>query len=164
MLSRPPSLVDIQSIVNTCVARDIPTLAIDQNIGWLGRMRRDIDFTINQLEQIKKTRVRSQNHRDMMNALAEQFYDTDAVDMDRNTRIQIIIQRLGCNKERANAVCDLIEQWCMRQKRKNRNEEICLRYASGKSKASLARQYGLSRQHIYNILSESHRYLYMSKK
>ena len=81
MFDRPQNLVDIQSIVNTCVARDIPTLTIDQNIGWLERMQRDINFTIDQLEQIKKSRSRAQKHRDDMNMIAKEFYDSDCLDM-----------------------------------------------------------------------------------
>lgn len=160
----PKNIVDINTIINTCVASEIPTLTIDQNINWLARMRKDIEFTIDQLTRIKKARDNAQRHRDNMNDIAKQFYDADALDMDRNTRILIIIQRLGCDKDRANAICDLIDAWCKRKKRDNRNEEICLRYASGQTKASLARDFGLSRQHVYNILSEGHRYLYMNKK
>ena len=156
--------IDIQHIINKCVAQNIPTMAIDQNIGWLSRMRKDIDFTINQLEQVKKSRQRAQDHRDKMNNIASMFYDDDALDMDRNTRIQIIIQRLGCDKDYAHAVCDLIDAWCSRKKRENRNEEICLKHASGRTKASLAREYGISRQHVYNILSDSHRFCFMRKK
>jgi hypothetical protein len=159
----PKNLVDINTIINTCVASDIPTLTIDQNINWLARMRKDIEFTIDQLTRIKNARDNAQKHRDKLNSVAKQFYDDDALDMDRNTRILIIIQRLGCNKEHANAICDLIESWCTRKKRDNRNEEICLKYATGKSKASLAREFGISRQHIYNIIGASHRYCFNRK-
>ena len=88
----PKNLVDINTIINTCVASDIPTLTIDQNINWLARMRKDIEFTIDQLTRIKKARDNAQRHRDKLNSVAKQFYDDDALDMDRNTRILIIIQ------------------------------------------------------------------------
>lgn len=158
-----PSGSDISSIVTLCHAKNIPTVLIDQNIGWLERQKKDIDFTINQLEQVKKTRQRTENHRKMMNNLASMFYDGDALDMDRETRILIIIQRLGCNRDRAESVCDLIEKWCKRKRRENRNEEICVQHAAGKTITAIAREHNISRQQVYNILENSDRYNFIRK-
>lgn len=159
-----PSIKDISSIVTLCHARNIPTVLIDQNIGWLERQKKDIDFTINQLEQVKKTRQRTENHRKMMNDLARQFYDGDALGMDRETRILIIIQRLGCDRHRAESLCDLIEKWAKRKQRENRNEEICVQHAAGKTITAIAREHKISRQQVYNIIEKSDRYNYLRTK
>lgn len=158
------ALIDINSMVTKAVVRKIPTLSLDQNIGFLQRQKQSIEHTIYRLECVKKERKRAQNHRDKMNELAALFYDTDALDMPKNTRIQIIMQRLGCDKSRANALVDMIEQWCIRKKREIRNEAICVEHSHGRPITALARQYGLSRQHIYNILDDSHKHSYLRHK
>jgi len=152
MFDTPQNIADINSIVNTCVAREIPSLVIDQNIGWLSRMRRDIDFTINQLEHLKKSRDHQRNHRNLMNDLADELID-DNGHLDDNVRIQIIIQRIGCNKKRAWEILELIKSKYARKKRDERNKIIALKHKSGLSITKLAHEYDLSRQQIYNIIS-----------
>lgn len=152
------NLHDINAIIASCVARDIPTLHIDQNIGWLSRVRSDIDFTISQLEQLKSARKRAQDHRDKMNALASEIYHEDDLNRSRSDWLKVIFQRFGCNKDTANAICDIVMAKIARKKRQYRNQQICIKHSCGETVTALARQYKISRQQVYNVLSDKHRF------
>jgi|GEM_PF-1717834 len=155
------SVCDVNNIINQAVARDIPTLVIDQNIGWLTRMRCDIDYTINRLEQVKKQRSRSQKWRDSLNNVAREFCDTENIDMDMRTRMLIIQQRLGCDPDRARAIATLVHAWAKRKRRKNRNDEISALRDAGVSVTELSRRYDLTRAQIYTIIADARRHRYL---
>lgn len=157
----PENIRDVNGIISKAVARNIPTLVLDQNIGWLVRMRRDIDYTIKRLEQVKKERSRTQKWRDDLNDLARQFYDPESLDMDMRTRIMIIQQRLGCDTKRAKDIAAIVDAWSKRKRRLNRNDEIATLHSAGTSVTELSRRYGLTRPQIYNIIADAKRHKFL---
>lgn len=151
-MDRTKNLVDIQTIVNTSVAQNIPTVLIDQNIGWLKRIKNDAEFTIGQLEHVKNSRKRAKDYRDKMQATADLFLDDEDL-LDKNSKIRVIIQRLGCDKKRAYEIYDIILRRNRQRKKSERNKKIVLKHLTGQSKTSIAREYGISRQQVHNIIA-----------
>ncbi len=135
--------------------RNIPTVEIDQNIGWLNQVKADCDFKISRLEQLKSERKRSQEWRDGINDVASQFYDMDALHLNNETRASIIKQRLGCNDKRANELAEIVGRWAKNEKRKQRDELICYAHEVGFSAIKIAEQHNISRQQVHNVIKKN---------
>lgn len=136
-------------------SRDLPTVEIDQNINWLSEVKKDCEFKVHMLQNIKKERLRVQRWRDGVNELAQQFCDPQSVHLDKDTRIGIIQQRLGCNHKRASDLADIVTSWANNYMRKERNAVIMNELKSGISATEIAKKHSISRQHVYNIKREN---------
>ncbi|PCI54044.1 MAG: hypothetical protein COB36_11095 [Alphaproteobacteria bacterium] len=145
------------ALINLTVSkyRNVPTIEIDQNIGWLNQVKADCDFKISRLEQLKSERRRSQAWRDDINAIARQFFDMDALHLDNDTRTGIIKQRLGCDDKRARDLAEIVGRWAKNEKRKQRDELICYAHKVGFSAIKIAEQHDISRQQVHNVLKKS---------
>jgi hypothetical protein len=148
----PPDVARINRSISFYLWRQIPTGELEQTIGWLDDIKRDCEFKISEIESIKRDRERVENWRKNMNKLAKQFYDDDALHLDVDTRQKIVQQRLGCEPNRARHIAENVHAWAKRQRRKNRDAEICMKRRAGVKPKDLAAEYGISRQQIHNIV------------
>lgn len=149
----PPTIAVISRTISKY--RHVPTIEIEQNISWLGEVKKDCDQKIKCLEQLKIERRRSQVWRDDLNAIARQFYDTEALDYDLDMRAAIIKQRLGCDDKRAYALAVLVNKWAKNERRKQRDEQIKYAHGIGFSAIKIAEQHGISRQQVHNIIKKN---------
>lgn len=143
---------------------DVPTQEIENNIIWLDIQRRNISNQIDTLKRIKKDRERAKKWRDDINALARQFYDDDSLDMDIETRIKIIQQRLGCEFSQAKAIADNVQSWTKEKRRKIRDENICYEYRNGIAAVTLAKKHNISRQQVHNIVKRDEKIEYLRRR
>ncbi|MCB9980764.1 MAG: hypothetical protein H6863_06495 [Rhodospirillales bacterium] len=132
--------------------RNIPTPELEQTIGWLDDIRRDCDYKISEIEAIISDRQRTEKWRKNINSLARQFYDPDSIHLDIEARYQIVMQRLDVQPHIARHIAERVHTWAKRKRRENRNAQICLKHDAGTKKTDLAREYGISRQQVHNIL------------
>lgn len=150
----PDSVAVMNRSMSFYIARDVPTGEIDQIIGWLGSIRDDCAYKISQLEKLKQERDRTERWRRNINDLARQFFDPDSLHLDLETRQKIIQQRLGCEWHIALNIAEQVATWAKKQRRKKRDAEICLKSDAGAKPGALAKEYGLTRQQVHNILKD----------
>jgi len=132
--------------------RQVPTVELDQNIGWLEHKISDCMRKIDLIRIEKGNRQRAKAWRDNYNAIVQQFCDPETLHYSIETRAGIVKQRLGCSDERALQIAKSVSIWVARKLRENRNKEIVFFRGAGMSVAKIAKMKNLSRQQVHNIL------------
>lgn len=151
------NIAQTNSAISHYIARGTPTGEINHAISWLKAVRDDCDFKIDQLKKIKQERDRAKAWRDNINGVAKDFYGAEYDHLDDKTMIRIIMQRLDIDHKRAQTILDLIAQWRKKEKTKIRNDLIILDCHSGLTPSKIARKHGISRQQVYNIITDHKR-------
>lgn len=134
--------------------RHVPTVEIDQNIGWLDHVISDCEFKIDLLRSEKKARARSQAWRKNFKSIVAQFCDDDSLDLDIYTRTKIIQQRLGCEWEYAQSIAERVQKHAKARLRFFRDQQIRLDHGMGRKPVDIAKKHSLTRQQVYNILKK----------
>lgn len=151
-----PSISDNLAQINRDVSGylwgNVPTREIDQTCFWLEQIKADCDFKINELKNIKADRERAQKWRNKMNAVTEDFYNEDFLQLNDEAKLDMIQNNLQCDRSKAEFIGMQIDKRVKHNKRKNRNIEIKNAHINGASVTKLAEKHELSRQQIYNIL------------
>lgn len=159
MYETPQNIAVINNSVSRYIWGDIPTREIDQAINWLNTVKADCDFKIDQLVKVKKDRQRSQEWRDNLKALADDFAARDFVDVSLDD-IRLEVDKRYHNQywitEAHKAqIAKYVHRNAIEESLRLRNIRIALKRQNGVSVAKIAKEYDLSRQQIYDILSKT---------
>lgn len=151
----PKSLAAMNRSMSDFLWTNPPTREIDVAIVWLQEMVTDCQFKIDRLQALKNDRERARAHADKIDGLAALFDDPDFLNIDYDNQIRIIMQRIGCDWDRAEAIRDHTVKKLKAQKRRARDAEIIAMHLAGLSDIKIAARVGLTRQQVYNIRKKS---------
>ena len=144
----------VQQSLSFYVANNTSTHELAQAKNWLLSIKADCEFKIDQIKKIESDRKRAEKWRTNINAISKEFRDSDNLHIDLRTRLDIVRQHLGHEHPQARAIALQAHKWAQKQVIIERNQIICLKKKSGESVTVLARDYGLSRQQVYNVIKD----------
>ena len=135
----------------------MPSYEINRYIKWLKSIILQCEIRIDELEKLKNSRESAHKYKKAINSLAYKMYSENKEFMDianRTQRIDIIMNRLNCNKKKAIEVHDMLAKWVNKKRRSDRDKYIVLLAGSGMKKTAISKKYGISRQQVHNILDK----------
>tara|TARA_R110002124_G_C8973012_1_gene515501 strand:- start:13114 stop:13635 length:522 start_codon:yes stop_codon:yes gene_type:complete len=148
----PKNITEINSSLHFYIAQNTPTGELNQVKAWLKQIKRECEYKIGQIQNIQNERKRVENWRRDINEIAKEFRTTEMLKLDLASRAELIRKKLQCPPSRAKAVAEYVQSWAKRENKKQRNADICFKFAHDESAEHLAKVYEISRQQIYNII------------
>lgn len=131
----------------------MPPQELRQAVQWLRGMADDANNKADRIESLISQKERQSKYRMNLNDLADMFDRPDFAKHPKSLKIDIIAQRLGCDHIRADNILKMLEKRKKARESTQRNKAIIQNYIDGMNHTKNARQNGVTRQTVHNIIN-----------